>query len=265
MNESIISFDDYQINLNRLFKNHASLATKKYSPKLLSELDLMFNNLPVAANIFDHELLCYTYCNENLCSLMGYSREQFLGQDGMLYVYKTFLPTHIAIYNNYLYPKVIETMAFAVKNNEDVKTYKFNSTFRAVRSSGETFWCQVQFGVVQTNSDGTPMYTISLLNDISYIKKDSNIDFLIFKTAPDELQQTILYTSFNEDNSQFMLSKREIEVLRLVKSGHTSKSISDQLFLSENTVNTHRKNMLKKTNCKNMAELIHFANMKNIT
>jgi DNA-binding CsgD family transcriptional regulator len=264
MENASISFADFKLNLKSLFEKKNLQSINNHSPKLLKELDIMFNHLPVAANIFDHKKLTYTYCNENLSSLMGYSRELFMSENGMQTVYDTFHPTHMAIYNAYLYPKVTEVMEEAVANNEDVKSYKFSSTFRAIRSNKQEFWCQVQFGVIETYPDGIPMFTLSLLNDISHIKKDNNIDFLVYKTITGEIQQTISYTSFNEDNSQLKLSKREIEILRLVKNGNTSKMIGHQLFLSENTVYTHRKNMLAKTNCKNMAELIQFASLKNI-
>jgi DNA-binding NarL/FixJ family response regulator len=42
------------------------------------------------------------------------------------------------------------------------------------------------------------------------------------------------------------LSKREEEVLSLVNKGLTSKQIADKLFISFNTVKTHRKNIAKK-------------------
>lgn len=153
-------------------------------------------------------------------------------------------------------------MTEALANNEDVKSYKFSSTFRAIRSDKHEFWCLLQLGGVETYSDGIPMFTLSLLSDISHIKKDNNIDFLIYKTEAGGIQQSISYTSFNEDNSQLVLSKKEI--LALVKAGHTSQEIAAKLFVSENTLHTHRKNILHKTNSKNIAELIQLANLKNI-
>lgn len=263
MENKMVSFVDFELNFKKLFEKK-SLQSNNHNPTFFKQLDVLFNNLPIAANIFDHKELRNIYCNDNLCSLMGYSREEFLSANGMQTVYNTYHPTHMAIYNSYLFPKVSEVMAQAVANNEDVKSYKFNNTFKAVRSDKHEFWCQFQLGVIETYSDGTPMFTMCLLNDISHIKKDNNIDFLIYKTSSGEIPHTISYTSFNEDNSQMKLSKREIEILALVKKGHTSKEIAAKLFVSEHTIHTHRKNMLHKTNCKNMAELIQFAYLKSI-
>ena len=54
--------------------------------------------------------------------------------------------------------------------------------------------------------------------------------------------------AIHKDNRGGMLSDRELEILKLVADGYSSKQVADKLFLSELTVNTHRCNMLKKTN-----------------
>lgn len=63
----------------------------------------------------------------------------------------------------------------------------------------------------------------------------------------------------NNDCLPVQLSKREIEVLRLVVSGLSSKQIAEELFLSYHTINTHRKNIIKKVGVKNVSELVLFA------
>ena len=55
------------------------------------------------------------------------------------------------------------------------------------------------------------------------------------------------------------LSPREYEVLTFIAKGNTTNQIADQLFLSVHTVNSHRKNILKKLNVKSPAELISYA------
>ncbi|SIT83416.1 response regulator transcription factor [Pontibacter indicus] len=55
------------------------------------------------------------------------------------------------------------------------------------------------------------------------------------------------------------LSKRELEVLALVAEGYTNVEIADKLFTSKRTVETHRQNILEKTQAKNTASLIKYA------
>jgi DNA-binding NarL/FixJ family response regulator len=56
-----------------------------------------------------------------------------------------------------------------------------------------------------------------------------------------------------------LLSKREMEVLQLIAEGLTNAEIADQLFTSKRTVETHRQNILEKTQAKNTAALVKIA------
>ena len=56
-----------------------------------------------------------------------------------------------------------------------------------------------------------------------------------------------------------LLSKREIEILRLIKRGAISKEIASELFISVNTVNRHRQNILMKLQATNSMEACRIA------
>jgi two-component system invasion response regulator UvrY len=56
------------------------------------------------------------------------------------------------------------------------------------------------------------------------------------------------------------LSQREIEIIRHVKKGLSSKEIANELNISVKTVEVHRHNIFKKFDLKNVASLIHFIN-----
>lgn len=56
------------------------------------------------------------------------------------------------------------------------------------------------------------------------------------------------------------LSQREIEIITLIKNGHSSKEIAESLNISVKTVEVHRYNILKKLNLKNAASLVNFIN-----
>jgi len=56
-----------------------------------------------------------------------------------------------------------------------------------------------------------------------------------------------------------LLSKRQIEILKLVALGKTNQEIADQLFIGKTTVETHRKNMIRILNLKGAGELLRYA------
>ena len=53
-----------------------------------------------------------------------------------------------------------------------------------------------------------------------------------------------------------ILTRREIDVLQEIASGYSTKEIAAHLFISENTVESHRQNLFSKLKAHNMAELI---------
>lgn len=60
------------------------------------------------------------------------------------------------------------------------------------------------------------------------------------------------------------LTRRELDIIKLLVSGKNSQQIAEDLYLSVFTVNTHRKNILHKLNLKNAAGIVKFAIENNI-
>jgi DNA-binding CsgD family transcriptional regulator len=65
------------------------------------------------------------------------------------------------------------------------------------------------------------------------------------------------------ENSK-MLTSREKEILKLIASGLISKEIADKLYISVNTVNTHRQRIIEKLNVNNTYEAIQYANERGL-
>lgn len=63
----------------------------------------------------------------------------------------------------------------------------------------------------------------------------------------------------NKSNALALLTEREIEVITLIALEYSGKEISEHLFISSNTVETHRKNIMKKLKAKNTISLVKYA------
>lgn len=68
----------------------------------------------------------------------------------------------------------------------------------------------------------------------------------------------------NYDELASQITQRELEILQLIALGLTSQDIATKLFISKNTVETHRKNMLAKLNVNNTAALLKIAYKKGL-
>jgi DNA-binding NarL/FixJ family response regulator len=127
---------------------------------------------------------------------------------------------------------------------------------------------------------------LSTYNDDHLVEKAKSLGvngYLLKTTSKDELLQTIklvyagqscfpyrLPRTVNEfDKSDDLLkslnlTKREIEIIRLIKKEHTNQQIAGELFLSIYTVETHRKNIMQKLGLNNPTSLVKFIIQNNI-
>jgi DNA-binding NarL/FixJ family response regulator len=84
---------------------------------------------------------------------------------------------------------------------------------------------------------------------------------LLSKVTGQAAKTTLAPSSKNTGNE---LSKREIEVLRLIADGLTNAEIADKLFTSKRTIESHRQSLLEKTQSNNTATLIRYAVSHNL-
>jgi DNA-binding CsgD family transcriptional regulator len=62
-----------------------------------------------------------------------------------------------------------------------------------------------------------------------------------------------------EKGFDIKLTKREIEVLKLIANSYSTPQISEKLFIAASTVETHRRNLIDKTGVPNSKALIKYA------
>ncbi|HEX7846191.1 MAG TPA: response regulator transcription factor [Chitinophagaceae bacterium] len=62
-----------------------------------------------------------------------------------------------------------------------------------------------------------------------------------------------------KESAEAHLTDREIEIIRLIEKEYNNKQIAEALFISERTVETHRKNIFRKTNTNSVIGLVKYA------
>ena len=89
----------------------------------------------------------------------------------------------------------------------------------------------------------------AIKNDKIYLSSDIN---------------SILMKGLHGEGEQKLLTDREREILKLISQEYTNRDIAEELFISERTVETHRKNIFRKTGTNNMVGLIKYAYANNL-
>ena len=104
-----------------------------------------------------------------------------------------------------------------------------------------------------------------------FILKDADPDELVFtirevfegrhvKSFARVIQQANQDTFYDSFRVKYKLSRREVEIMRLIKDGNLNKEIAKELSLSIQTVETHRKNVYLKLQVSSRIELVNKAN-----
>ena len=142
--------------------------------------------------------------------------------------------------------------SFTVKNRSNERLqYKFCYDFRIKHKNGEYKQLYIQHFYLGLSENYNPQRAFSFLTDISHIKIGGVPKLNIFKLGDG------IVDILNDKNEQkIQLTNKENEIFEYLIKGFTSRDIANALEISKHTVDTHRRNILKRNNCYNTSELL---------
>lgn len=126
------------------------------------------------------------------------------------------------------------------------------------RPSGQPFHTMVQIFGLEFDEIGIPTLCFIVDQDIEHLIKstDNYLGRLSFNGGE-------FVTTFSSKDpilkKQDIFTSREIDVLKLLLKGYESKRIGEKLFISSNTVDNHRKNMIRKVDARDTTALIQIS------
>ena len=95
--------------------------------------------------------------------------------------------------------------------------------------------------------------------------KSRAFDYLLKPVDLDELKKAVNRLCPEKEMEQLYsnldLSRRERQIVEMLLKGYTSQKIADELYISKNTVNTHRRNLLERNHFRNTRELLVYFNI----
>jgi DNA-binding CsgD family transcriptional regulator len=209
--------------------------------------------------IVDYTQYKYLHVDNELENLLGYTSGMIM-QAGPSFYTSLMHPADYYIFSEKVIKNNIE---FIVNINPvEVSNYFFTVNYRLKNDKGEYRKILQRACCVEVNSEGLPMVMVGFALDITHVKENMSMVYTIEKINPNNLNTSpdlIFKETYQPSNTPIKITKRELEILRLLSNGLRSNSIAAKLFISEYTVNNHRKNLLKKAGAKSTAELIRYA------
>jgi DNA-binding CsgD family transcriptional regulator len=138
---------------------------------------------------------------------------------------------------------------------EKLMKYKARYDLRFKKKNGTYIRILHQVAVVQHDENGGIIRTLGVHTDITHLKSEGRpvMSYIGLDGEPSYLDVDVKNPIAE---SPKILSKREKEILILLIEGKLSKEIGDILNISKQTVDTHRKNMLRRNGLSNTGELI---------
>mgnify|MGYP000853323662 CR=1 FL=1 len=144
----------------------------------------------------------------------------------------------------------IETTKIIAKNWADVKVIALSMHLDKGMISG----------VLQAGARGYILKECSIDEFIRGIKAVSDGQvYLTPKVAAIVLEDYLALKKSNTQAAEHKLTSREVQVLKLLVKGEHTKAIASKLSISKSTVDTHRRNIMEKLNCSNIADLTRYA------
>lgn len=150
---------------------------------------------------------------------------------------------------------------FKTLKTSQLLKYKVSYDYRIQKKDGTYIRVLQQMFAIRLDEENRVIRTFGIHTNISYLKQNGVpvLSFIGLDGEPSYMNVDVKQVFVP---SGISLTPRERMVLALLVEGKSSEQISKELFISKLTVNTHRKNLLFKTNCGNTASLIHMAVQK---
>jgi len=215
------------------------------------------NDVPVPENcltaggagytcIFNWACMNYLYVSDSIKNILGYEKEILLNEGfgfsmGIIHPddIQQLKELHVAIFNYYYNTPVNQRSGL-----------RFSYNFRVQRADNIYIHLLRQSIFIGSTKEGKPTLEFVTATDITGFRNDNDMLLTVH-----QLSDKGIYSLCHEaklSGRTHGLSGRERQVLELVRQGYTTKEIACKLYLSIETVKSHRKNIIAKMGAVNM-------------
>jgi DNA-binding CsgD family transcriptional regulator len=242
-----------------IFKSYDKAHLEKHIEKII-ELD---SYLPYSSTFFcitNTQDLSFEYISKNLTACLGLDVNE-LKTHGMRNFWSRMHSDDVEQWLKALNELMNFTLAEIDINDRKRMSYTWN--YRLKNQNGDYVNVIQNTTPLEFDSDGKPIIGLA-----HYTIMDNKIKFPITATAKYLNKKNEYETKYFNNFSQKLLaneiSNRERDIVRLLVLNYSSKDIAEKLNISSNTVDTHRRNILKKLNISSTGELIGMLKMNKL-
>lgn len=207
--------------------------------------------MPCAMYLLDYQHQKYRFVSPEIFDITKYSPENLLEQGYEWYLdqlhphdFDEFTET---IFENFV--KYVRSMA-----HKNIKNAQFSLNYRFKTNEGKYIQLLDQYIVLEVDDEHKPVLVLGILSDITIRKADNK---MIFSITTSDKNHSVKVEQIKSFPNNISFTKRQKQIIGLIKMGHSSKEIAENLKISVHTVHAHRSKLLEKFNCKNTSELLN--------
>lgn len=234
-----------------IFKSYDKPSLETHIQRIM-DLDTF---LPYSSTFFcitNTQDLSFEYISKNYATCLGLSAEE-LKLKGMRYFWDRIHPGDL---NSWL-KALNELMQFTLTNISIEDRQKANYTWNYRFKNADNVFVNIIQNTTPLAFDSTGKPIIGLAH---YTVLHPNVKMDITASAKllndNNEYDTVYFNSYSQKLLSGGISNRERDIIRLLIQNKSSKEISERLNISSHTVDTHRRNILKKLNISSTGELI---------
>jgi DNA-binding CsgD family transcriptional regulator len=217
---------------------------------------ITYNFMPVLF-VFDFAKREYLFFTDNIKSALGYDVKELI-DGGPGFMSDIYHKDYFKSYNEYVFPFTLNFLKSTPNTEHTHYTFSYNTQIRSKMGQWVDFLQKDTY--VTCKNNGVPLYCLGIMIDISCLRRSNVILHSIEKTDKLSGGNRVIETcNFYLNDEDRLLTRQERNILKYMAEGLSSKMLADKLQISENTISNHRQNIIRKTNTKNVAQLIAFA------
>ncbi len=248
--------------LERFYPEDVKIDDKKYLEKsgLINLLNNRQGNLTL---LIDVKQLRVVQVSGSVQKYTGYKPAEFGGNNdkALIKFMSMFAPEHRSFIGNFVtwILNIEKTVPIKYKSRQFINAWGM----KLLNKNGRSMRWHMNIIPIEFNVQKNPTLVMMSIQEITHLVKGD--DYCIRGVFGKKNKKTFVFYSNEErtiDNE--IVSEREREVLQYISQGLETKLIADEMKISSNTVDNHRRNMLARTGMRDTTALIQLCRMVGI-
>jgi DNA-binding CsgD family transcriptional regulator len=238
-----------------LFQGNLSPVDRKF---MFEKYKSLLDNINGFIIVCNYTTGLYEYISDGIRSHLGYDVRHYDNLQLTNFIFSTIYEKHRDFLLNAYLPvvfKYFKDNAHAIVGTD----YRYSCCIQVKNVHDVYQWYLIDTTIIEVDELGSPQRTLITCTNINQFKKDDLVYYNILKKTNGGIYEVLLEGVEDNKKDEYQLTPREVQIVNLISQGFTNKDLANKLFVSIDTVKTHRKNIMRKTKCRGIAELTNFA------